>query len=85
MTIKTLQIFNRKKSKKENNKAKTSFKKYMELIDDNLILVHHGKSFKEVLSFSRAIDLLIEDNNILRTQEVEEALMDYYKQEIISA
>ena len=82
MIKKALQKLSKKSLKKDDSIKKENFVQYMELVDDNLILFHRSKSFKEALTYDKAIELLIENKNIRITFEVNDVLERYYTEEM---
>lgn len=64
-------------NKKETKEKDMNFIPYMEMADDDIILYHRGKSFKQALSIDEALDLLREDGTIARTTEVESVLREH--------
>lgn len=70
---------NNLKAIKGNKKDKElNFEPFMELIDDDMILYHHSKSFKQPLSFDEAIEMLKEDGRIKRDKEADRKLREFF-------
>ena len=61
----------------KGNCKKDEFISFMEMADDEIVLFHRTKSFKQALSLERAFELLKEDSTILRTVEVDIKLRNY--------